>query len=352
MIRSNEKIENAFIKPAKVICIGEALIDRLGPLGGSLGAEQEQSFQDCLGGAPANVACALSKLGVDAAFIGRLGNDWIGEKFRQVLIENQVNISGLQEDKYRPSRIVLVERNLQGDRSFGGFEGDKGNGFADQAIAIKEVSDHWSLLSREAKWIVLGTIPFASNSSSEAVFWILEKALSSGIRIAADVNWRPTFWNSQASPDQAPDSVASAAIRPLLEISSLIKLAKEEALYFFGMDDPTKISRSLPQNPDVVVTNGSKPVKWLLGQFSGEMEVLEPPLVVDTTGAGDAFTAGLISKILVNDLAEYTRLNAEGIIRFASACGALVCTKAGAILPQPQAKEVQAFIDSNFGDTI
>ena len=96
-----------------VIAIGEALIDRLGPPGG------DPSFDlpviDCFGGAPANVACALSRLGASVSFMGALGNDLIGKDFKNLMIDRGINIHGLQEDKLRPTRIVLVRRDVNGE---------------------------------------------------------------------------------------------------------------------------------------------------------------------------------------------------------------------------------------------
>ena len=57
----------------RVVCLGEALVDRLGPLGGN--PALDQPVDDRLGGAPANVACGLARLGTLAALLGRLGGD-------------------------------------------------------------------------------------------------------------------------------------------------------------------------------------------------------------------------------------------------------------------------------------
>ena len=79
------------MKKKKVICIGEALIDRIRN-------KSNQGFTDFLGGAPANVACALRKLKIDSAFIGRLGNDDYGKKFIKQFSELDVNLDFLQLD--------------------------------------------------------------------------------------------------------------------------------------------------------------------------------------------------------------------------------------------------------------
>ena len=78
----------------KVICIGEALVDRLGTPDGN--PAMDKDFDDLLGGAPANVACGLSKLGVDVAFLGSLGNHSIGKEFCDLFTSLGINISGIQ----------------------------------------------------------------------------------------------------------------------------------------------------------------------------------------------------------------------------------------------------------------
>ena len=107
-----------------VVCLGEALIDRLGPPGGDPGVDRP--VDNRLGGAPANVACGLARLGTPVAFAGRLGQDAIGAAFCRLFVERGVETALLQRDAERPSRIVLVRRARDGERQFQGFEGDQG----------------------------------------------------------------------------------------------------------------------------------------------------------------------------------------------------------------------------------
>ena len=308
-----------------VVCLGEALIDRLGLPGGDPAVDRP--VDDRLGGAPANVVCGLARLGTPVAFAGRLGQDAIGEAFDSLFTERGVDTTLLQRDAKRPSRIVLVRRSLEGERLFQGFAGDEGAGFADQALEPAALP--------EARWLLIGTLPLASPASAAALLSAVRQARSQGTALALDVNWRPTFWDATADPEAGPSSAAKAAIQPLLEQAALIKLAREEALWFFNTDDPGSIQQSLPQRPDVVVTDGASPVRWQLGDESGQQVAFQPPSVVDTTGAGDAFTAGLLH-----------RWNAapRERIRFAAACGALVCGGAGGIDPQPTQAQVEAFL--------
>tara|TARA_B100000965_G_scaffold59818_1_gene45873 strand:+ start:1438 stop:2454 length:1017 start_codon:yes stop_codon:yes gene_type:complete len=330
-----------------VIVMGEALIDRLGPPGGD--PSYDLPIIDCFGGAPANVACALGRLGVNVSFISCLGNDDFGENFKKLLIQRGVNTACLQRDNLRPTRVVLVRRDLCGERFFEGFEGDKGLGFADQAIVREKVINDFPLVREKAKWLVLGTIPLASKISSNAFLWCMKNALHAGIKIALDLNWRPTFWGHQVSTTLKPSIKEKNEIISILENVSLIKLAKEEAQCFFNTCNPIEISSSLPHRPSVIVTDGSNPVLWLLNNNFGTTYAIPPSSVVDTTGAGDAFTAGLIYKLISFELDKINKHKAEEIVEFAIACGSHVCRGLGAIDAQGYLEDIDDLLSSYKG---
>ena len=335
------------MKTERVIAFGEALIDRLGPPGGN--PLYDLPVTDCFGGAPANVACALSRLGVDVSFIGSLGNDAFGQSFKNLLIQRGINITGLQQDNLRPTRIVLVRRDAGGERSFEGFKGNQGLGFADQAISREQIIQDWPLVVDQAKWLIVGTIPLASEISSNALLFCIQNALDAGIKIALDLNWRPTFWRNKVSTDLAPSLDEKNKIISILKNVSLIKLAKEEAQWFFNTSKPIEISSSLPHRPSVIVTDGSNPISWFLNNHIGKSIAISPPSVVDTTGAGDAFTAGLIYKLLSVELDQISKQIAEEIIQFAIACGAYVCQGVGAIDSQPYREDIDKLLSLSNG---
>ena len=321
--------------PPKVVCLGEGLVDRLLPPGVDSKNGLPGQFVDRLGGAPANVAAGLSRLGTPVAFVGRLGSDAIGDSFANFLNRRGVVLAGLQRDSLRPTRIVQVLRYSDGERVFHGFVGDKGNGFADQALDCSEVQAVWPALSVDAQWLLLGTISLTTASSANTLRWVVKQAIDAGLRIALDINWRPTFWDSTADPNSGPSESSKSIIKPLLDQVCLIKLSRQEALWFFNNDDPGAIQNTLAQRPDVVVTDGSSPVRWQFGSESGHQFTFKPVSIVDTTGAGDAFMAGILH---CWDLSPVER------IRFAVACGALVCSGAGGIDPQPTHAQVEAFL--------
>lgn len=321
---------------AQVLCLGEALVDRLAPPGLDPATATSDQVDDRLGGAPANVACGLARLGTPSAFLGRLGDDAIGAAFRRLFLERGVDTTGLQQDPLRPSRIVLVRRDASGERSFGGFAGDRGAGFADQALAAGPLSVALGQLLAAARWLLVGTIPLASPDSAAALDLALQRSVPAGVRLAVDVNWRPTFWNPAADPAAGPSPVQIAVMTVLLERAALIKCAREEALWLFGSADPQRVSRALPQRPAVVVSDGAAPLRWWIGSSAGELPAFALP-VVDSTGAGDAFTAGLLHGLVRSPhlLDDAGSGGVREVMRLASACGALVCSGRGAIDPQP-----------------
>ena len=106
--------------PNRVICLGEILVDRLAnDLGKSIA--EVSSWTNYPGGAPANVACALVKLGIPSAFIGCIARDDLGQQLLQLLESIGVNIEGIQRNDLFPTRQVYVLRDRKGDRIFAGF---------------------------------------------------------------------------------------------------------------------------------------------------------------------------------------------------------------------------------------
>jgi fructokinase len=363
--------------PPLVLCLGEALVDRLLPVGfdpavadrngasactpevglvlpGEVisAAGRPSGCEDRLGGAPANVACGLARLGTPAAFAGRLGTDAIGAAFAALFAERGVDTTVLQWDPIRPSRIVLVRRDATGERSFGGFLGDRGAGFADQALDATDLRKAAAPLLAEARWLLTGTLVLASPAAAVALEGLLDSLPAAGsgevdrhpdhrLALAVDLNWRPTFWG--LASDSAPSAAIQARIRPLLERAALIKCAAEEARWFFGTEDPLAIGAALPGRPGVCITDGAAPLRWSLGGRSGQLEPLAIE-AVDTTGAGDAFMAGLLHGLCQAGQGSGLGSDPEALVRFAAACGSLVCRGAGAIDPQPTSTEVECFL--------
>ena len=325
---------------SQVICIGEALVDQIinNPDG---------NYKNYLGGAPANVACALSKLGVHTEFLGCLGDDAFGKEFINLFRDLGVKIESIQVSKNVSTRIIKVCINEAGDRSFAGFVNSQKN-FADEMLDRKVFeSSKISLqnLFEETRYFITGTNLLASDKSSEALLFLVEYASKSGVSIVIDANWREIFWDdiNQSSKFQRQDHIQK--IKKFLLNGDILKLSNEEAILFFENNNPLQISKSLTKKPDVIITNGDQPISWFINGFQDTTKVLKSSKIVDTTGAGDSFLAGLISRF-INGKGYSNKDSLNKYIQFASVCGLISCLGEGAIYPQPNIKQVQDFMES------
>jgi len=329
------------MKKNKVVCIGEALIDRIRN-------KSNQGFTDFLGGAPANVACALRKLNIDSIFIGRLGSDDFGKKFIAQFNELEVNLDFLQLDKDSPTRVVNVDRDQAGDRFFSGFEAKSHSSFADEALSKKLIENQLPDLEKlfqETKYLVTGTILLSSPMSADTIFFLLEKAKKFQVKIIIDLNWREVFWDYSNFSSEISTTARVNLIKKFLNHAHVLKLAKEEANLFFEDENPSLISQILSNRPDVIITDGKNPVAWCINGFQGITETPTSQKIVDTTGAGDAFLAGLVSKFISYSYPS-NELEIEDCIKFASVCGLLTCLGEGAIDQQPYYEKVNKFLGS------
>ena len=330
------------MKKTKVICIGEALIDRISK-------KSNLEFTDFLGGAPANVACALRKLQIDSVFIGRLGRDEFGKKFIEQFKELGVNINFLQLDKDLPTRIVKVNRDNSGDRYFSGFDTSLNTVFADEALnrngIEKDIKSLEKLFSR-TKYFVCGTNILSSSISTKTLYYLLSIASKFDVKIIIDLNWREVFWDHSILGSTNGKKERVNLIKNFLSYAHIIKLAKEEAILFFENENPTQISQTNLNRPDVVITDGANPISWFINGIKGTTEVINSSEIVDTTGAGDAFLAGLISKYISFDHS-LNESEIQNCVRFASVCGLLTCLGEGAIEQQPDYLKVNEFLGSH-----
>lgn len=316
-----------------VICLGEMLIDELAnQLGERL--EQVESWTAYPGGAPANVACALVKLGTPAAFVGCFGQDHQGDRLVQLLREVGVDDHGVQRSS-TPTRRVYVLRSQMGDRSFAGFSHPDPAAFADTQLSAEQIP---TTLFAHAQFLVLGTLGLAYPETRRSIEQAIALAKQNGMKIFVDINWRSMFWTD-------PDA-ALPLVREMISQADFVKLTDVEAEWLFGKADPRTIAASLGAVQGVLVTAGDQGCAYWFKGNSGTMAAFSVP-VQDTTGAGDAFTAGVLHKLVQQGLDSLDEPElAREVIRFASAVGALVVMQRGAIAAQPTATEVERFLNS------
>jgi fructokinase len=306
-----------------VICLGEVLFDLLAEQSG-VSSDRVTSWTPLPGGAPANVACALVKMGDRSRFIGCVGNDNAGIQLADKLATEGVDLTALQRHPTAPTRQVQVLRTTDGDRIFGGFGEIPTDRFADA-----QLSEIPSLLFTDADFLLLGTLALAYPHSAASTWKAVEFAQGHGIKIMVDINWRPTFWTS-------PD-IAIPKIQQLLATADYVKFAREEAELIYGTASPSALCTYLPKAMGIFVTDGGNVCEYWLGGESGQQPAFRVT-AIDTTGAGDAFVAGLLHQLGSG------QTSGTEIVRYAAAAGALTTRKPGAIDAQPTDAEIMAFL--------
>ncbi|NET72285.1 MAG: carbohydrate kinase, partial [Sphaerospermopsis sp. SIO1G2] len=312
----------------RVLCLGEVLFDCLADQIG-LKLEEVKSWTPYPGGAPANVACALVKLGTPAGFIGAVGEDEPGKQLVQILQDTGVDTTGVQHKPTAPTRQVYVVRDLSGDRSFAGFGKYDTSEFADTRLQAQQIPES---LFIDADFLVSGTLELAYPESEAAIHQALKLAEQYDLKMILDVNWRPVFWQDA--------DVAKQKIQALLPRFDFLKLTKEEAEWLFNTSDPGAITYRVNSLDGVLVTDGENGCAYCLGENEGKLPAFAMP-VVDTTGAGDSFLAGFIHQLHqsgINSLREAE--TAKRVVTYASAVGGLTTIKPGAIASQPTPAEV------------
>lgn len=320
----------------RVICLGEILFDCLADQPGR-SLEEVESWTPYPGGAPANVACALVKLGTTAAFVGAVGRDDDGNSLVQLLQDIGVDVSAVQKHPTAPTRLIYVLRSQTGDRQFAGFGKRHTTEFADTRLQSAEIPEH---LFEYADFLVAGTLELAYPETRGAIARALELADQYHVKILLDVNWRPVFWDDEAE--------AKILIEEILQKVDFVKLSEEEAQWLFETTDPEDIANRLDSAEGILVTAGDKGCFYYLGDTKGRVPAFSVE-AVDTTGAGDAFVAGFLHQLCQHGIASLASpVKAQKTAVYASAVGALTTTKPGAIAAQPTPEEVEAFLAANF----
>jgi fructokinase len=324
MVSRKPEPAGAAARPLDVVCLGEALVDLLPDRRGQL--RDCESFVVHTGGAPANVAVGLSRLGRTVAMAGVLGDDEFGHLLVRKLRAEGIDCRFRMAPK-APTGIWFVALDAQGNRSFfsptGAVSADKRLGLTDVLKAP----------IGQARWLHTGTSSHILPEAQEALIRALRQARTAGVRTSHDPNVRLHLWRN------------GAAVRALCErvfpLCDLVKVSDEEAEVCLGEADPEKALALLVEEFGVqlaCVTLGSRGAVARRG--SERFEVAAPEVeVLDTTGAGDGFVSGLLSHLSragAPPLEELPRAQLEAALRCGCEVGSLVCTQLGAVAALPR----------------
>ena len=311
-----------------VISFGEVLIDLFGrPVGVSL--KEATSFIPAPGGAPANVAVALARLGVDVGFIGGVGDDPFGRLLIDLLRREGVDVTYLQTISDAPTMIAFVATASPVDQDFTIYRG------ADTKL-VAERLDRSYIAS--AKALLYGSVTL-SGDSREAAFEVVRWANDEKVLVVYDANLRPVLW-----PDLAN---AREGILTGLEGVDVCKVNETEMELLAGTADLAEGSRwILGEGPRLcLVTLGAQGTYFNNGRAEGHVPAFSID-AVDTTGCGDAFCAGLMTCLLESGEAVDSLKSSDlfEIVRFANAVSAISGTRTGAMAALPRRDEVESFL--------
>ncbi len=287
-----------------VVCFGEALVDLLPDRRGRI--RDCERFEVHSGGAPANVAVGLARLGVPVSFVGVVGEDEFGHLLARKLMDEGVEVR-LRFSTAARTGLWFVAIDPQGERSFFAPTGTES---ADKLIDLEDLER-----IPDARFFHCGSSSHVLPRGGAALRAAVRRARERGMLISFDPNVRAHLWRDLRDLRALCDDV--------LPFCDIVKLSEEEVEPCLGVREPEKAFEALRGVKLACITQGARGAMARRGKEFVQVPAPEVE-VVDTTGAGDGFVAGLLAS---NPLEG----NLEKALLFACAEGSRVCTKLGAV---------------------
>jgi len=312
-----------------VVCFGEALIDFLNTSEQDDGPLSLKNYRQYPGGAPANAAVAIAKLGGEAYFAGQVGADNFGDFLNSTLNTYNVDTRFLAQHKTAKTALAFVMLDSDGDRSFAFHRHQT----ADVLFNVEQVEDSWF----EPQVI----FHFCSNTLTDnhianTTDFAVQKAKHHQALISFDVNLRHNLW---------PQGQADIAlVNQFVFNADVIKFSRDELEYLALGNVTSYIAKCIKKGVSLlVITDGENDIEYFTVQ--GKQLISAPKVqAIDTTAGGDAFSGALLfalsqfpqAKLALNSMSILGEL-----IRFAAHCGAYTVGKLGAFPALPQFNDVQ-----------
>jgi fructokinase len=324
----------------KVITLGESIIDFVSTRAGRL--ETAAGFEMAAGGAPANVAACVARLGGESAFVGMRGTDPFGVFLNNVLADAGVDTRFFSTTEGAKTGLAFVSIDNDGDRHFE-FYRDPG---ADTRLSSADVPMH--MLSGNI--LHVGSVSLSTGPARAATLSAVQHAHANAGFVSFDPNWRPALWTDVSD--------GLHMIKEVFPYTDVIKVNREELELLTGSSDPEHGAGYFHQAgiSTVLITLDKDGCFYscdgrghdIYGQqtFSGAVPG-RSVTAVDTTGAGDAFIGSFLYKLSqVSSLRQVSAQTLQDWIEFAVAVSALVTTRRGAIPAMPTREQVEEFVSS------
>ncbi|EKG5161824.1 aminoimidazole riboside kinase [Escherichia coli] len=302
---------------AKVWVLGDAVVDLL--------PESDGRLLPCPGGAPANVAVGIARLGGTSGFIGRVGDDPFGALMPRTLLTEGVDITYLKQDEWHRTSTVLVDLNDQGERSFTFM-------VRPSADLFLETTDLpcW----RHGEWLHLCSIALSAEPSRTSAFTAMTAIRHAGGFVSFDPNIREDLWQDE--------HLLRLCLRQALQLADVVKLSEEEWRLISGKTQNDRDICALAKEYEIAMLLVTKGAEGVVVCYRGQVHHFAGMSVncVDSTGAGDAFVAGLLTGLSSTGLSTDER-EMRRIIDLAQRCGALAVTAKGAMTALPCRQELE-----------
>ena len=284
------------------------------------------------GGAPCNVLAMLASLGKKTAFIGKVGNDFLGKHLKNVVETVGIDARNLLLDDQVHTTLAFVHTYADGDRDFSFYR----NPGADMNLRPEEIDAE---LIAQSEIFHFGSFSMTHPSVREATKKALKIAKANGCMITYDPNLRPPIWQSL---DEAREQIAFGMTQ-----CDVLKISDNEIQWFTGKEDFDEGIRVLQNTyhiPLILLSLGKDGSRAYYRDLKVEAKPFLQKNTIETTGAGDTFCACVLNYILEHGLDGLTEENLEEMLTFANAAAALITTRKGALRVMPTKEEVEKIL--------
>lgn len=303
----------------KVWLTGDAVVDLI--------PDTPTTYLKCPGGAPANVAVGVARLGGHCGFFGRVGLDPLGKFMKQTLLDESVDVENLKLDEAQRTSTVLVDLDEHGERTFTFMVKPS----ADQFMKKDDIPQF-----EAGQWLHACSIALANEPSRTSTLEAIQRMKQVGGFVSFDPNLREEVW-------QNPNELISVVMKAVA-LADVVKFSEEELMLLTGAPSiEAGIEQLAPLELKlIVITQGEH---GALVIFNGKAFRVSATTVkvIDTTGAGDAFVCGLLARL--SQQAEWLHedivLNA---VEWGNACGGLATTEKGAMTALPTRKTLDRLL--------
>ena len=319
------------MKQFDVTALGELLIDFTE---NGLSAQGNYLLEANPGGAPCNVLSMLSKLGKKTAFIGKVGDDFLGRHLKDVVEAVGIDTRNLLMDDQVHTTLAFVHTYPDGDRDFSFYR----NPGADMNLRVEEIDEG---LIADTKIFHFGSLSLTHPGVREATKKALHIAKEQGCLISYDPNLRPPLWNTL---EEAKEQIAFGMTR-----CDIMKISDNEIQWFTGEEDFDAGIRILQETyhiPLILLSMGRDGSRAYYQGMKVEVAPFLQENTIETTGAGDTFCACVLNYVLEHGLDGLTPEDLQQMLRYANAAASLITTRKGALRVMPSSEDVERLLNS------